>query len=153
MSAFFFDSSALVKLYVNETGTAWVKMLADPTATNRLYIASIAGVEVVSAIVRRRSAGTVNTIDAARALADFHQDLASMYIVIEVDARLITKAMLLAETYALRAYDAVQLAAALKAWHERIISGLMSPTLISADAALNDAAMVEGLNVDNPNNH
>jgi predicted nucleic acid-binding protein len=153
MAAFFFDSSALVKLYVNETGTVWVKSLADPVAGNRLYITRIAGVEVISAIARRRSTGALNVNDAATAISDFRRDLVSLYVIIEVDAPLITHAMLLAEAHALRGYDAVQLAAALKAQSQRLASGLLPPTLISADVALNDAAIVEGFNVDDPNDH
>ena len=153
MAAFFFDSSALVKLYVNETGTAWVKSLADPVVGNRLYITRIAGVEVISAIIRRRSTEAINVNDAATAIADFRRDLVDLYIIIEVDASLITHAMLLVEAHALRGYDAVQLAAALKAQDQRLTSGLLPPTLISADVALNDAAVIEGLNVDDPNDH
>jgi hypothetical protein len=44
----------------------------------------------------------------------------------------------------------VQLAAALKIRHERQNAGLAPPTLISADQALNDAAIEEGLTVDDP---
>lgn len=153
MAAFFFDSSALVKLYANETGTVWAKSLADPVAGNRLYIARIAGVEVISAIARRRNTGAINANDAATAIADFRRDLVSTYIIIEVDAPLIAQAMLLVEAHILRAYDAVQLAAALKSQRQRIASGLLPLTLISADIALNDAAIAEGINVDDPNSH
>ncbi len=34
MSAYFFDSSALVKSYATETGTAWVTVLLDPATLN-----------------------------------------------------------------------------------------------------------------------
>jgi predicted nucleic acid-binding protein len=54
----------------------------------------------------------------------------------------------LADSHVLRAYDAVQLAAALD------IHRLgLSLTLLSADAELNTAAIAEGLTVDDPNNH
>ena len=45
MAVYFFDSSALVKRYVQETGTAWVVGVLDPTAGNDLYMARIAGAE------------------------------------------------------------------------------------------------------------
>ena len=153
MAAFFFDSSALVKLHINETGTTWTKTIADPAVRNRLYIASIAGVEVVSAITRRRVVGAISTEDAIAALADFRRDLMSAYVIIEIDAQLITRAMSLAETHALRAYDAVQLAAALELYRQRTSHGASAPTLISADAALNSAATAEGLMVEDPNVH
>jgi predicted nucleic acid-binding protein len=50
---YFFDSSALVKRFARETGTAWVINLFKPASGNRIYIARITYVEVISAIVRR----------------------------------------------------------------------------------------------------
>ena len=61
--------------------------------------------------------------------------------------------MNLAETYALRGYDAVQLAAALEIYDQSQSVGWSSPKLISADIALNSAAVTEGLIVYDPNNH
>lgn len=107
----------------------------------------------MSAMTRRRSAGEINANDAAIALADFRRDLVSAYVIIEVDAPLVAHAMSLAEAHALRGYDAVQLAAALKAQGQRLAYGLSTPVIISADVALNDAAIAEGLNVDDPNVH
>jgi uncharacterized protein len=41
MAAYFFDSSALVKRYVVESGTQWVRNLCDPTVSHSLYIVRI----------------------------------------------------------------------------------------------------------------
>ena len=153
MEVFFFDSSALVKLYIQETGTAWAKNTGDPASRNRLYIARIAGVEVVSAVTRRQRAGAIDTNDAATALADFRQDFASQLLIVEIDAILVSNAMALAEKHGLRGYDAVQLAAVLEVHRQRSSSELPAPTLISADAALNEAALIEGLAVADPNNY
>ena len=153
MEAFFFDSSALVKFYISETGTAWVKSLGDPVAGNRLYVARIAGVEVVSAITRSQRAGAIAGNDAATALADFRTDFADEYVIAELDAALLSEEMGLAERHALRGYDAVQLAAALTVSRQRLAASLPTPTLISADLALNNAAIDEGLAVDDPNSH
>lgn len=153
MAAFFFDSSALAKFYISETGTAWVKSLGDPHADNRLYIARIAGVEVVSAITRRQRDGVIAEDEAAGALADFRADFAGEYLIAEVDAELISNAMDLAERHALRGYDAVQLAAVLKVHEQRVSAGLPAPTLVSADLTLNSAAIGEGIVVDDPNGH
>jgi uncharacterized protein len=61
--------------------------------------------------------------------------------------------MRLANTHALRAYDAVQLATALEINHKEQDAGFAPVTLISADHALNVAALAEGLSVDDPNLH
>ncbi|GAC1397659.1 MAG: hypothetical protein NVSMB56_12680 [Pyrinomonadaceae bacterium] len=153
MSHYFFDSSAIVKLHINETGTAWVKSLVDLSVGNQIYVARIVGAEVVSAITRRARAGSLSATDTAIALADFRYDLSSRYLIIEIDTMLISSAMKLVERYALRGYDTVQIAAMLQLYNQRFALGLSVPTLISADIALNDAAMIEGLNVEDPNNH
>ncbi len=68
-------------------------------------------------------------------------------------SRDMNRAMSLAEAYALRGYDAVQLAAARMVSDRCVARGIPAPTLISSDAALNAAATAEGLTVDDPNLH
>jgi uncharacterized protein len=79
--------------------------------------------------------------------------LTNDYLTIEITPELLSSAMNLAVKYALRGYDAVQLAATLEADNERIASGLSPITLISADLELNISAQAEGLSVENPNNY
>lgn len=59
----------------------------------------------------------------------------------------------LAGKYALRGYDAVQLAAALETHAKRTARKLQPLTLLSAEGDLNAAAIAEGLTVDDPNDH
>jgi hypothetical protein len=61
--------------------------------------------------------------------------------------------MTLAETHALRGYDAVQLAAAIEVHARGMSLGLPVLTLVSADGDLNMAATIEGLTVEDPNIH
>jgi predicted nucleic acid-binding protein len=150
---FFFDTSALVKRFSQETGTAWVIDLIRPASGHIIYLATIASVEVVSAITRRTRGGHITTAAAKKALTRFHRSFLRRYVVVEINPPLISRATTLAETYALRGYDAVQLAAALTIHHERVAAGLPALTLISADNDLNAAATAEGLTVDDPNNH
>ena len=84
MSAYFFDTSALVKRYVNETGSAWVDDLTYLAAGNDIYILRITEIEVTSAVTRRRRGGTLSVTDAATVLAQFRQDLVNEYHVVEV---------------------------------------------------------------------
>ena len=53
MTIYFVDSSALVKRYINEIGSAWVLSLCDPALNNDILIAAITSVEIVAAITRR----------------------------------------------------------------------------------------------------
>lgn len=114
------------------------------------YVARITGAEVVSAITRRgRGGGTA----ANQAIADFRYDFARQYRVLEITRALIERAMSLAVDHALRGYDSVQLAAALKVNDYNLVLAIPALTIVSADKALNAAAKVEGLMVDDPNVH
>jgi predicted nucleic acid-binding protein len=153
VAPYYFESSALIKRYVRETGTAWVLGVVDPSAGNRIHVALITGVEVVSALTRHRRGGSLSVAGYTTALASFRQDFAHAYRKTAVTPPLVARAMSLAETHALRGYDAVQLAAALRVQALRVARGRSVLTFVSADAALNAAAVAEGLLVDDPNNH
>lgn len=114
MAVYVVDSSALVKRYVRENGTAWVRGLTDPAAGHTLYIAGITGVEVVSALTRQTRGGALAPTDAALALTQFRHDFAHQYQTVDLTPRLIARAMDLTETHALRGYDAVQCAVAVE---------------------------------------
>jgi len=127
--------------------------LLDPAARNRIYVARIAGVEVVSALTRKRRGTHISAADAAAAITRFRQDFANRFRIVEVTSALITAAMSLAETYALRGYDAVQLAAARQAQQRRLARGISPLSLISADGDLLTAGAAEAMATDDPNNH
>jgi predicted nucleic acid-binding protein len=151
--AYFLDSSALVKRYVREDGTAWVRSLTRRTAGHRIFLARITPVEVTAAVARRRKGRTLTARKASSILHRFRQHLAGRYTLIDLTPVLFDEAMRLANRHALRAYDAVQLAAALKIRQERQDAGFAPVTLVSADQALNDAATAEGMTVDDPRSH
>lgn len=153
MAGFFFDSSAIVKRYVNERGSNFVDNLADVQSGNIIFLARITRVEVAAAVARRLKNGSVTTADAQNALAAFQHDLTNNYFTVEITPVLLTVAMSMATKHALRGYDAVQLAAALEANDERISNGLPPLTLVSADEDLNASAQAENLKVENPNNY
>ncbi len=153
MAVFFCDSSAIVKRYAGETGSNFVDNLADSKSGNIILLARITRVEVAAAIARRLKSGSITPADAQNALAAFQHDLTNNYFTVEITPVLLSVAVSLATKYALRGYDAVQLAATLEANDERIANGLAPLTLVSADTELNTAAQAEGLNVENPNNY
>lgn len=153
MGAYFFDSSAIVKRYVNETGSIFVENLANLKSGNLILLARITQVEVASAFARRLKGGSLSQTDADDALKLFQHDLTNNYFVIEVTKYLLDEASLLATKHALRGYDAVQLASALETNKERLSQGLLSLILVSADTELNNVAQIEGLTVENPNDY
>jgi predicted nucleic acid-binding protein len=140
-----FDTSTVVKRYALETGTPWVQTLADSAAGHFLFVARITDVEMTAAIARRRRLSSLTAAQAGQALAAFRQDFAQQYRIVEITISLMQEASRLADSHVLRAYDAVQLAAALE-----IHAADSSLTLLSADAELNAAALAEGLAVDDP---
>lgn len=162
MGLYFFDSSALVKRYARETGTAWVISLTDPAAANSLYVARITGAEVVAAIHKKVRKKEVAVADAAAAIANFRHDFFNQYNVLEVTEQIVNKAMDLIGAHPLRGYDGVQLAAAADV-HEQSVAQIIalgipppgpSPlVLVSADDDLNAAASAEGLVVEDPRKH
>lgn len=153
MGIYFCDTSALVKRYVIETGSAWLTATIDPKGGNYVFIARITFVEVISAISRKERGGHIPANDSATAQTQFETDYSSEFVSVEIAATLILEAAKLAEKHALRGYDAVQLAAALQTQTKRAARNLPPLTLLSADTDLNAAAIAEGLTVDDPNNH
>ena len=153
MAAFIFDASGIVKRYIQEVGMGWVHSLADPAASNELFLTRIARVEVTAAIVRRGRGGTGLASTVASVLAQFRQDAVHQYNILEITPALLADAERLAEVHWLRGYDAVQLSASLELHRLRQTAGLSNITLISADQELNAAGIAEGLLVDDPNAH
>jgi predicted nucleic acid-binding protein len=99
---YFVDSSALVKRYVQEAGTSWVRRLTRHALSKHIYLARITVVEVTSAIARRRKAGTVAPPRASLLLSRFRKHLAGRYTVMEITPGLLADAARLANTHALR---------------------------------------------------
>lgn len=153
MAAYFLDSSALVKRYATEAGTAWVTGLIAPAAGNLIYIARITGVETVAAVARKRKGKLLSTGDATTALSTLRKELAGLFAIVEVTTALLTTAMDITDKHELRGYDAVQLESALEANRERLAQSLPPLVLVTADADLLAAGSAEGLMTDDPNNH
>jgi hypothetical protein len=151
VAVYFFDSSAVFKRYVMEIGTSWVLNITDPSAGNSIYLASITGVEIISALVRQ--VPPLPAPDLARVIVEFKYDFQNQYQRLAVNDSLIARGMALAETHRLRGYDAVQLAAGVELNRNVITAGLPPLTLVSADHQLNGAAAKEGLLVEDPTSH
>lgn len=153
MADYYLDSSALVKRYVEEVGSAWLVQLLDPASGHEVFIAAVTPVEMIAAITRRARGGGIAAEDARYACSVFRSDLETSYQTVEVTSTVIARAMTLAETYALRGYDALQLAAALEVNALCVQSGIPPIVFLSADSDLNAAAHSEGMVVQNPTAH
>jgi len=153
VSLYFLDSSAPVKRYVTEIGSDWIRAVTDTAAGNPLIIARITWVEVLSALARRQREGSITPDDVARAIQTFNYDLDMQYQVAEVDAALARAAGELVIQHPLRAYDAVQLASALRVQSDLAQTEVTSLTFVTADERLMAIAQAQGLHTDNPNQY
>ncbi|MEJ5312278.1 MAG: type II toxin-antitoxin system VapC family toxin [Anaerolineae bacterium] len=151
---YYLDSSAAVKLYVTETGSAWLRGLLLPEPQNLVVISShLLCVEVWSAFGRRLRDGTVTPNQHTRIHDWFLQHRYELYHFKAVDEEIIQGTRRLFITYTLRAYDAIHLATALLANQHLLARQLPPVTFLCADDQLLAAAASEGLAVDNPNDH
>jgi predicted nucleic acid-binding protein len=134
----FLDASALVKRYVREPGSDVVRGLVR--RRRRLAAAAVSLVEVPAALWRRARAGDVTAEQARRLAAKVATDLAEVELV-EARGPILALAAQLVETHPLRAYDAIQLAAALRLSRETGIA----LTFACSDKTLLDVAKAEGV--------
>ena len=105
----FCDTSALVKLYVREDGTDG--MVEQAARSDVVAVCRVAWVEFMSALARRSREQPQDAAALAEARRRFAADWPH-YLKIEVTQDLVDLAGEYADTFALRAYDSVQLAAA-----------------------------------------
>ena len=109
MTQYFLDSSALIKRYVTEVGTNWVRSITLPSSGNIIVVAHITQVEIVSGTMRRKREGTITarTAHATRLLIDRH--CSREYRVLGLTAQIAQKAEDLLEVHPLRAYDSISI--------------------------------------------
>ncbi len=147
MRLYFLDTSALVKRYVPEKGTWWIRETINPDSDSLVFVSRITEVEFVSAVIRRTRNQDLRPTQASQILALFEFDLKTSLKICEIHQDVLTTSVRLVKKYALRAYDALQLASAYEI-HRRSSGSVFS--LVSSDIELNIAAEAEGLRVEDP---
>jgi predicted nucleic acid-binding protein len=136
----YLDSSAFLKQYVEEPGSADVREWVQ----NATWLASsqIARAEIAAAMAKSVRVGHLSKTDAWQALVDFRQDWPT-YFQLKVSEALIARADELAWEMGLRGYDAVHLASA-EHWQKTINEPVIVATF---DRELWKAAQASGLRV------
>jgi predicted nucleic acid-binding protein len=150
MSAFYFDTSALVKRYVAEAGSAWVRGSLARQSGNVVYVSILAQPEVLSALRRQVREGHLDEDRARTLFRRVTTHFVRSYAVVAITSLVVTQACALLPHHPSRAYDALQLACAIAVHRELQQSGLPAPLFVSADSTLLAAATAEGFTVDNP---
>ena len=105
----FCDTSALVKLYILEDSSRDMQALAG--AASAIAVCRIAWAEMMAALARR-AREFPNDADAIEVVRKRLRTDWPRYVVVEVTQALVELAGEYADTFALRGYDSVQLAAA-----------------------------------------
>jgi predicted nucleic acid-binding protein len=153
MALYFLDTSALVKRYISETGSPWIRELCE---SESIVISALALAEVNSVFARRNREGAISVSDR-NALLHVFQNHVTQYSLVDVDRIVLNTAgtfILQAPTAtALRSLDAIQLASTHSFTTIGADSGDVSLTFVSADTRLLAAAQWAGFATDNPENH
>lgn len=135
----YFDSSAVVKIYVQENGRATVLRLLR---SHEVVVSAILPIEIRGAL--RRSAEE-HAIESSRLPAAFRQLAADreQWNVLAVTTEILGRAEEIVSNYAVRTLDAIHIASA-KEFAERLQARV---PFISADHRQVEAAAAVGLNV------
>lgn len=151
MSAYFLDSSALVKCYRTEAGSAWVRTLLEPGASHTITICEITLAEVAAALAAaHRAPGGISRIERDEAVKLFLAHCNTQYALLGIVRSTIRLAVTLTQSYRLRGCDAIQLATALSANRDLRTAGVPPMVFVAADEDLLAAARGEGLATADP---
>ena len=134
----YFDTSALVKRYVDEAGRREVLRLLRH---HDCITSAVLPVELRSALRRRISEGTIDEERVPEILKRFATDRA-FWAFVEVTSEVLTTAETLVARHPLRTLDAIHVASA-----QLFAARISAPELIfvSADTRQNDAAAAAGM--------
>ena len=149
MGFFYWDSSVVVKRYLDESGSAWVRMLAA-NPENTFLTTEMSIVEASAAIAIAIRVGRLTKRQGQNAYRDFANDVSTdVYQLLAVTRPLIDRAALLPQIHPLKGYDAVHLATGLEAARNLADQGIRL-VFVSGDDQMLRAAEAEGLTTDNP---
>ena len=153
VAAYFLDTSALVKRYIPEMGTAWIQSLTTQSSGHILLVARITAVEIMSAIARRQREASLTTDQTQQLRTIVQEHFTTQYQVVELTPSIASLAGELCHRQPLRAYDAVQLASAMSILPIIAKSSETPLTFLTADDRLLNSAQLENLQAVNPNHH
>lgn len=154
MNRYYLDASAVVKRYASETGSSWVRALADPQAGHSILLSELTLAEVAAALAaKQRAPNGITLQERDSALALFLGQCSTQYHLVAPTRTAIDRAVGLTQNHRLRGYDALQLAVALTANDALKAAQAGELIFVCADDDLLTAAQAEGIVVDNPNSH
>jgi len=93
MTVYYADSSALVKRYVTETESHGVQSLCEPTSGHVVALAHIGLVEIATALGVKHRQGALPVSIRDGLLRDLQRDARDQYWLIDVDQRVVVRAI------------------------------------------------------------
>jgi len=146
VSCYFLDSTAFVKLFVQEAGTGSIIRLMEATEDNRKLISAGTPLEVYAALKRRERIGEISPPDSEAARNILRVEAARM-VQQPLNPAVLEAARQVLDRHELRSAEALQLGAAVVA--REMFQG-MEIIFVSADPRLLDAARSERFETLNP---
>lgn len=149
MTTFFLDSNTVVKYYIREPGSNWVRNIVDLN-DNICVICTISFVEVASALAQMQRGKRFGKQLMRRTFTNFRQDIQrGLFFTHAINTATLELAAELAMLYPLKGFDATQVTSAVLG--EEMLN--TSIVFVSGDKQALFAAITEGLAVDDPFQH
>lgn len=153
----YFDSSALIKRYVQEIGADAVdrRIAAETIARRPLLTSALTFAEIHRAFAARKRDGSLSESSFRTARDAFEQDWDSILSVIDLRTEVLRFIPFLAERFTLKSSDAVHVASALWIRNRSDLGpqygqSIVDLTFATADRALAKVAEEQNLKVFNP---
>jgi len=149
VTCYFLDSTAFIKLFVQEAGTEAIIKLMEATEDNRKLISAGTPLEVYAALKRRERSGGLAAEDSEAARNILRVEAARM-VQQPLNPAVLEAARRALDRHELSATEALQLGAAQVA--REMFQG-MSVIFVASDGRLLEAAKAEKFEVLNPASH
>lgn len=140
----FFDTSALVKRYYEESGSQAVDEIVE-SEENRIVISSLSVIETVSAFRRKSNTGEITRTDVETLISVFFDEALDQFVIVPMEESVLQFSFDLVLEDDLRTLDSLQLSAALATDAE--VEDLV---FVCADSELVSVAQDHGLETVNP---
>ncbi|MEE8408275.1 MAG: type II toxin-antitoxin system VapC family toxin [Myxococcota bacterium] len=142
--AHFLDTSALIKRYIDEDGTAALHQRCFESGNVEIFVSAITYAETYATLRLLVRDATISIRDTMGLIESFERDWRS-FLVVEFNADVRRLVPELSRRYALRGADLVQLASALLLWPREVLS-----LFVACDLRLTNAATETRISVFNP---
>lgn len=147
----YFDASALLKRYSQESGTDLVNEVFRHVPANMMTCSTLGLLEIISILVRKRNDGRLGQELFEQAMTEFREEIIERedFLTTSVDDNLLLSSLSLIVQHNLNSTDTLILRSALNL-QQTLRAQAHDLILLTADKRLGRAAQLEGLTVVDP---